>query len=178
MASTDPLSDRVRLALAEEAERVRGAVDGDTLGHLLELMLAAVEVQFDGQMLASILVLDDDGRRLRRGAAPSLPGAYSAAIDGLEIGPGVGSCGTAAYLGHAVYVTDIATDPLWADFRDLAAEHGLRACWSTPIEGRSRPILGTFAIYYRTPRSPTADELEAIGHIVGSAAALIEEHGR
>ena len=176
MGSTKPLSDRVRTALAEEAERVRAEPRGDSQGHLLELMLAAVEVQFEGQMLASILLLDRDGQHLRHGAAPSLPAAYCQAIDGLRIGPKVGSCGTAAYLGHAVYVTDIANDPLWADFKDLAAEHDLRACWSTPIEGRGGPILGTFAIYYRTPRSPTPDELEAIRHIVGGAAALIEQH--
>ncbi len=178
MGSATPLSERVRASLAEEAERVRNAGSGDeALGRILELLLAAVEVQFDGEMLASILLLDAKGERLRHGAAPSLPGDYCVAIDGLKIGPGVGSCGTAAYLGHPVYVTDIATDPLWADFRELAAAHGLRACWSTPVTASDGRMLGTFAIYYRTPRSPTSDEVEAIKHVISTAAEAIERFG-
>ena len=178
MVSTTLLSERVRTALDAEVERVRASSsDPEALSRTLELLLAAVEVQFDGEMLASILVLDEDGERLRHGAAPSLPGDYCAAIDGVKIGPKVGSCGTAAYLGHPVYVTDIAKDPLWADFKDLAAQHGLKACWSTPIDGETRPVLGTFAIYYRTPRSPTPDELEAIRHIVRTTAAALERPG-
>ncbi len=177
MGSTNPLSERVRAALSEEVERARETASGhEALGHILELMLAAVEVQFEGQMLASILLLDAEGEHLLHGAAPSLPGDYNAAIHGVKIGPKVGSCGTAAYLGHPVYVTDIASDPLWIDFKDLAATYGLRACWSTPIAGRTRPILGTFAIYYRNPRSPTADELKAIKHIVHTAADAIERY--
>lgn len=177
MGATVTLSERVRASLAKEVERARTARSGDrALGDVLDLLLATVEVQFEGEMLASILLLDDDGQRLWHGAAPSLPGDYCAAIDGVKIGPNVGSCGTAAYLGHPVYVTDIAADPLWIDYRDLADRFDLRACWSTPIQGRSRPILGTFAIYYRTPRSPTPDELLAIRHIVQTAADAIEEH--
>ena len=177
MASATPLSERVRGALAEEAERIQAASSGnEALTRILELLLAIVELQFEGEMLTSILVLDPDGEHLRHGAAPSLPVDYCAAIDGLKIGPKVGSCGTAAYLGHPVYVTDIANDPLWADFKDLAAAHGLRACWSTPIDGQSRPMLGTFAIYYRTPRSPTVDELLAIKHIIRTAADAIEHN--
>lgn len=177
MGSATPLSERIRASLADEAERVRAAHSGgEALGRILELLLAAVEVQFEGEMLASILLLDADGERLRHGGAPSLPADYCAAIDGLKIGPGVGSCGTAAYLGHPVYVTDIANDPLWADFRDLAAAHGLRACWSTPITNGAGRVLGTFAIYYRTPRSPTVDEVEAIKHVIATAADAIERY--
>ncbi len=177
MGSATPLSERIRAALAEEAERVQAAHSGgEALGRILELLLAAVEVQFEGEMLASILLLDADGERLRHGGAPSLPADYCAAIDGLKIGPGVGSCGTAAYLGHPVYVTDIASDPLWADFRDLAAAHGLRACWSTPITNGADRVLGTFALYYRTPRSPTVDEVAAIKHVIATAADAIERY--
>ena len=175
MGSTTLLSERVRASLAEEAQRVRAAhPGGEALGPILELMLAAVEVQFEGEMLASILLLDPDGKHLSHGAAPSLPHDYCAAIDGLTIGPAAGSCGTAAYLGHAIYVSDIQSDPLWTDFRELAQTHGLRACWSTPIAGSGGRMLGTFAIYYRTPRSPTTDELEAIKHIISTAADAIE----
>ena len=107
------------------------------------------------------------------GAAPSLPKVYCDAIDGIAIGPNVGSCGTVAYLGHAIFVTDIATDPLWQDFRELALAHGLRACWSTPIRDENGRLIGTFAVYYREARAPTADEREAIRRISHRAAAII-----
>ncbi len=120
----------------------------------LDALLRFIEAQ-SPDMLCSVLLLDDDGVHLRHGAAPSLPAAYTQAIDGVAIGPGVGSCGTAAFRREPVVVEDIATDPLWADYRAVALPHGLRACWSTPIFDESRRVLGTFAIYYRRPSQPT-----------------------
>lgn len=170
-----PLTDGLRQRLDTiERSTVEQIAAGAPLSDILEGLLAAAEAASGGGMLASVLLLDDEGKRLLHGAAPNLPEAYNAAIHGIEIGPGVGSCGTAAYLGHPVYVTDIASDPLWADFRDLALGHGLRACWSTPIEGSERRVLGTFAVYHRAPRSPTPDELTAINLIMRAAAAAIE----
>jgi hypothetical protein len=145
---------------------------GESLETVLSKLLLAVESSADTELLTSILLLD--GKQLWHGAAPSLPKSYCEAIDGTEIGPDVGSCGTAAHLGHAVYVTDVATDPLWKDFRDLAAQHGLRACWSTPIRNADAVIIGTFAVYHLTPRSPTPDEVEAIRLITGHVAQAIE----
>lgn len=144
---------------------------GDALGLILSRYLLAVEAEADSFILTSILLVD--GHRLRHGAAPSLPPAYCEAIDGLEYGPVAGSCGTAAYFGRPVHVTDIATDPFWADYRHLALEHGLRACWSTPIFDDDRIVIGTFAIYHLTPRGPTADEIKAIQTITDSVARTI-----
>jgi len=127
-------------------------------------------------MLASVLLLDEDGVRLRHGAAPSLPEAYTRAIDGLAIGPNVGSCGTAAFRGEAVIVEDIATDPLWKDYRELALAHGLRACCSTPIFDAQRRLLGTFAIYYRQPGRPSATHLRCIELATDLAAVTIGKH--
>src|SRR5262249_57835918 len=110
----------------------------------------------------SVLLLDESGRQLLHGSAPSLPAAYNAAVDGLEIGPGAGSCGTAAYRNEPVVVVDIATDPLWDSYRDLALPLGLRACWSTPIRSRSGTVLGTLAIYYRTARAPLPVERKLV----------------
>jgi GAF domain len=113
---------------------VRGAPLSDTL----EVLLRAIEAPADG-MLCSILLLDKDGIHVRHGAAPSLPESYIRAIDGERIGPIAGSCGTAAYRREPVIVEDIATDPLWAPYREVALAHGLRACWSTPmLDGPSR----------------------------------------
>ena len=154
---------------------------GADLGTILSRHLAAVEGAADSELLTSILLLDDDGKRLRHAAAPMLPRSYCDAIDGAEIGPAAGSCGTAAVVGHPIYVVDIETDPLWADYREIALEHGLRACWSTPIFDAEHALLGTFAIYHRTPRSPTPAEVKAIAMIgdrVAEAIALSRSRGK
>jgi len=143
------------------------------LPKILEVLCAHIEQQHPG-LLCSILLLDADGTTLRHGAAPSLPAEYSRAVDGVQIGPCAGSCGTAAYRKQAVIVSDIATDPLWANIRQLALPHGLRACWSTPIASQDGGILGTFAIYYREPRSPDAEHLRLITHATHLAGIAIE----
>ena len=143
----------------------------------LHELLRKVEAGSEGSMLASILLVDETGGRLLHGAAPSLPDEYNAAIDGIEIGASVGSCGAAAYLGHPVYVTDIETDPQWVDFRHLARAHGLRACWSTPITAADGRILGTFAVYHRAARSPTEVELSRIQMVSQTAADIIVRGG-
>ena len=147
---------------------------GTPLAQVLEDLLLAVEAQSAQRMLTSVLLLSEDGAHLRHGAAPSLPQTYNEAIDGIVLGEGVGSCGTAARRGSAVYVSDIGTDPLWADFKDLAAIHGLRACWSTPIMAAGGQLLGTFAIYYGEVRTPTADDIKTISLITQTAALAIE----
>lgn len=146
---------------------------GDSLEHVLSKHLLAIEQNSDRELISSILLLSSDGKRLSHGAAPSLPKAYCAAIDGSEIGPRAGSCGTAAFFGRPVYVTDIATDPLWADYRHIALPHGLRSCWSTPIRDTQGAVIGTFAIYHRAVTGPTRAEVEAIGMITGHAAHAI-----
>ncbi len=129
---------------------------GAPLSESLSTLLIHIEKLVPG-MYCSILVLDDEGKRLTHGAAPSLPDQFCQAIDGGEIGPAAGSCGTAAYRREPVMVEDIATDPLWAGYRELALTHGLRACWSTPIFDGTGDLLGTFAIYYRMPGKPTSE---------------------
>jgi DNA-binding CsgD family transcriptional regulator len=121
-------------------------------------------------MLGSILVLAEGGR-MRHAAAPSLPRAYLQAIDGLKIGPAVGSCGTAMYSGQTVIVPDIATDPLWREYREPALTHGLRACWSAPIISPHGKVLGAFAMYYREPRQPRPRERRLVE--VGAQLAAI-----
>ncbi|MGN6611594.1 MAG: GAF domain-containing protein, partial [Angustibacter sp.] len=160
--------------LAAQADALAGVIAGQPLVLVLDDLLRAVERASPHEVMASVLLLDDDGRHLRHGAAPSLPPEYNAAIDGVEIGPSVGSCGTAAYRRARVVVSDIDTDPLWDDFRELAHRFGLRACWSTPIIGSGDEPLGTFALYAREPRRPDADELAAIDVLVGTFALVIE----
>ena len=144
---------------------------GDALEAILGRYLLAVEAEADSFILTSILLVDGD--RLRHGAAPSLPAEYCQAIDGLQYGPSAGSCGTAAHYGRPIYVTDIANDAFWEDYKDLALKHGLRACWSTPIFDGQRNVLGTFAIYHLTTRGPTEEEIDAIRDITGHVARAI-----
>ena len=126
-------------------------------------------------VVCSVLAVDSGGR-LRPLASPSLPSHYSDALDGIEIGPGVGSCGTAAYLGQPVAVTDIATDPLWADYKSLPLPLGLKACWSSPIKSRSGRVIGTFGFYFHTPRGPTELERRIVTACVHVCAVALEHH--
>ena len=147
--------------------------DGETLEQVLDKHLLMVERMSDSEILTSVLLLSPDGKHLKHGAAPSLPKPYREAIDGAEIGPAAGSCGTAAYSGEPVYVTDIANDPRWAAYKDLALPHGLRACWSTPIKDSGGKVMATFAIYHRNLGAPTRDELNMIEIITDNVAKAI-----
>jgi PAS domain S-box-containing protein len=164
---------RAEVLLAGEKRLLEMIARGDSRAFILDALCRLVEELASGSQ-SSILLFDPNTNRLRHGAAPSLPIPYSSAIDGLVIGPSVGSCGTAAYRAERVIVSDIATDPLWADFRDLALAHGLRACWSTPILSSEGRVLGTFATYYREPRSPTPQEHNVIEQVTHLASIAIE----
>jgi PAS domain S-box-containing protein len=159
--------------LAGEKHLLEMIARGDSLAAILDALCRLVEELAAGS-LASMLLLDPNTRCLRHGAAPTLPPPYNAAIDGLAIGPAAGSCGTAAYRAEPVIVPDVGTDPLWTDYRDLALSHGLRACWSTPILSSEGGVLGTFAIYYREPRSPNALDHNLIEQVTHLASIAIE----
>ena len=141
------------------------------LEETLTKLVLVVEAQFAG-LLCSVLLLDEDGQHVRHGAAPNLPKSYIDAINGLPIGPKAGSCGTAMYRREPVIVTDILHDPLWEPYREAAKLHGFRACWSTPILEHSGKTLGSFAMYYCEPRTPSPAEsraLEMATHLAGIA---------
>ncbi|MCX4170216.1 MULTISPECIES: putative bifunctional diguanylate cyclase/phosphodiesterase [Paraburkholderia] len=182
--------DRAEGVLASERTVLRLITRNTPLPELLAEVCRRAEALLGDGATCSILLLDADGVRARVGGAPSLPAHFSAAIDGVPIGPRAGSCGTAMYERRMVAVEDIETDPLWADFRHLALPLGLRACWSVPFENDAGAVLGAFAVYHRTSRRPSAEEaamLYDIGHSVGLAVhqdamaqrlAHSEEHHR
>ena len=150
---------------------------GAPLGEILERLIRLIEGLSDG-VLCSVLLLDEDGVSVRPAAGPSLPPAYMAALDGLQIGPAVGSCGTAMYTNQTVIVPDILLDPLWAPYKTLATPHGLRACWSTPIAPDQQQVLGSFAMYYRAVRSPSEEDMHLIGVATHLAGIAIERTRR
>ena len=141
----------------------------EVLVHLVRL----VESQLTG-IFCSVLLLEADGVHLRHGAAPNLPSAYTKAIDGVRIGPNVGSCGTAVYRRETVIVKDIEHDPLWENYRELAALHGFRSCWSTPIMSHQGAVLGTFAMYSTAVRGPTVSDTNLIDVSTRIAGIAIE----
>ena len=146
---------------------------GSPLPEVLTAVAVALEELIPG-CRCSILLLDED--TLRHGAAPSLPAIYSAAIDGMTIGPVAGSCGTAAFLDRAVVASDIATDPRWDDYRGLALPHDLRACWSSPIRGRSG-VVGTFAVYHPGVHEPEPREERLVDRFTHLASVAIDHAG-
>lgn len=164
---------RERRLQAAEQTVLEQVATGAPLKHTLETLIRAVEAHAP-PTIGSILLIDDDGIRVRHGAAPGLASTYQAGIDGSRIGPKAGSCGTAAFLRRPVFVDDIDGDPLWDDYRALAQSHGLRACWSTPILSTDQRVLGTFAFYYQTPRKPTIDDQALVQRASRLAGVAIE----
>lgn len=162
----------------ETRERMRSGVlekliQGAALPDVLNSIALGIEAE-QKNILGSILLLDESGRHLQHGASPSLPAFYTDAIDGLEIGPTAGSCGTAAYLGKRVIAEDIQTHPCWIAYRDVAKRAGLASCWSEPIIDRQGVVIGTFAIYHREPRAPSPEDLDWIQSLANLAGVIIE----
>ena len=171
-AITDVTERKRAEALREGESRILEMIARDApLEEILEKLVRVVEAQYAG-LLCSVVLLAEGGQHIRHGAAPSLPKPYAEAINGLPIGPKAGSCGTAMYRRKPVVVTDILLDPLWEPYRAMAEPYGFRACWSTPILAHSGNPLGSFAMYYREPRSPSPAETRALQlatHLAGIA---------
>ena len=173
VATHEDVTDRklADMRREEQAKILEMIAVGATLESVLDRLVRLTESQMT-EIYGSVLLLDEQGVHLRHGGAPHLPKAYIEAVDGLRIGSDVGSCGTAAYRRERVVVADIMSDPLWADYRELAAAHSLRSCWSTPILSHHGAVLGTFAMYSSQVREPTAAETRLVDlatHIAGIA---------
>ena len=151
-----------------------------TAGHpfqkVLDGLVFLVEQQSE-EMICSMQLLDKTGQKLLTGSAPHLPEIYSEAINGIGIGAKVGSCGTSAFTGKVVIVKDIASDPLWEDYKKIALSFDLKACWSSPIKNSKGKVVGTFAAYYKTIREPSKEELELMNSASHIAGIAIEHHG-
>ena len=162
--------------LEERLEKDRGLVlelvaHNKPMPEILSRIISMIEAQLPGAR--GSIVLMEDGR-LHSAIAPNLPTSYSEALMGLPIGPAAGSCGTACYTGEFVITEDIASDPLWNDYRQLALPHGLRACWSMPISSNEAGVIGSFAIYHDHPCIPSPRDLEFMGTTARLAAVAIE----
>ena len=166
------------LERSEQRERNRGVVleklaKGRPINEITETLVLGIEDELKGA-LCSILLVDEEGKHLLCSAAPSLPVSYNDAIDGLEFAVGVGSCGNAAATGERTIVSDIEHHPFWQQYKELAAEAGLAACWSEPVIDGSGNVIATFAIYYDTPRSPVESDIVAIENAANLAGIAIQ----
>jgi signal transduction histidine kinase len=162
---------RAQMLKAGQARVLELLATGRPLQEVLTALVEVIERQCE-DVVGSVLLLDEDLRHIRHGAAPNLPPAYCRALDGIEIGPNVASCGTAMHSKRPVCVHDVQTDPLWADYREIAVKHGLKACWSRPIFSSEGRILGSFALYPSKPRGPSSAEsqlIETAAHFAGVA---------
>ena len=176
VATTRDVTERSRAEalVTSQAQVLRLIAEGAPQAETLATICSVVEAQVP-DALCSIMLVDEEEHVLRVGAAPSLPADYARATDGIPIGPSTGSCGSAAHFGTRIVVESIATDPRWADYRDLALGHGLEACWSTPIMASSGDrVLGTFAVYHRTPGAPEPHAPDVVAMASPLAAIAIE----
>ena len=164
---------RAECLLAGEKRILEMVAKGDSLAQILDALCRLVEEQAS-DIMASILLVDGD--RLRRAEAPSLPKSFTDAMGETTIGPLTNSCAAAAYRGEQVIVEDVAADPLWADHRDLALRHSLRACWSIPVFSSQGKVIATFAMYYREPRRPSPRDQELVERITHLAGVVIERN--
>jgi PAS domain S-box-containing protein len=176
VAVLDDITERVvnEKLIAGQRDVMAMIARGEPLEATLTEVVRVLEGISQRGALASIQLLSADRQRLTGGFAPSLPAAYNEAVDGIAIGDGFGSCGTAAYRRELVVTTDIETDPLWAGQREVALEHGLRSCWSTPILASGGQLVGTFSIYHRQHNTPSSQAREVVDLLSRTAAVAIE----
>ena len=165
---------RAEDALANEKRVLEKIASGAPLATVLDVLVRGVEAQTCDGMICTVLIFDEETQCLRHGAAPSLPEAYNRLVDGIRIGPCVGSCGSAAYTREPVFATDIASDPHWANYVELAAKSGLGACCSTPVFSSDGVLLGTVAMYYHHPHEPSGHDRELIRMATHLAGIVIE----
>src|SRR6476469_5562364 len=165
---------RAQDALANEKRVLEEIASGAPLATVLDVLVRGVEAQSCDGMMCTVLVFDEAAQCLHHGAAPSMPAEYNRTVDGLHIGPCVGSCGSAAYKHQPVFATDIASDPHWAGYVKLAATFGLGACCSTPVFSSDGALLGTVAMYYRDRHQPSEHDRELIRMATHLAGIVIE----
>ncbi|HSH72279.1 MAG TPA: EAL domain-containing protein [Methylophilaceae bacterium] len=165
--------------LAEQREYSRNQIlemvaRGSALPEIMESLVSSLE-QENPNMMCSIVLLDATGKRMQTYAAPSLPDFYNVIVNGLEVGIGVGSCGTAIYTGERVIVEDIRTHEYWAPYTEVAARANLQSCWSEPIKSASGKVLGSFGIYHHIATAPTDKDIQLIEQAAYLAGIAIEQ---
>lgn len=167
---------RIEDLMKGQSEILQLITQGKSLEYVLEKLTKWAEKQSEEGMIASVLCTDEGGQSLYHCAGSSLPDEYLQAINGLPIGPDIGSCGTAAYTKKPVIVENIGESELWKNYKHLAKKHNLASCWSTPLINNNGTLRGTFALYYNVPKKPTEKDQQLITLIAHTALLAIEHH--
>ncbi len=163
--------ERSSRVIEEERRVLELIAKGYSLKEVLNALTAAIE-RMAPDCFCTVLLLDEEGKHLWEGSGGSLPPAYMQAVNGLEIGPEVGACGSAAFRNETTIIEDIANDHRFGAAKDFVLSFGLRACWSVPIRDSKQKVLGTFAMYHKQPAKPRDRDLrvvEAGAHLAGNA---------
>ena len=158
---------RTEALLSAEKRTLEMVAGGAPLTDILLSLCDTIDAQ-SPKIISTVMLMDPDGKRLWPAAGRRIPKSWFEAITPVTINENVGACPRAATLGQRVIASDIATDPLWVDYRELALANGLRAAWSQPLLSRNQGVLGTFAMYYGEPRTPSESDLQLIegaGHV-------------
>lgn len=166
--------NRVEALIVGQKEAFELALAGASLRDVMGVLAKTAAAQSDDSRTA-IFFTDPIGARLRFAASCGMPESYTSAVDNFEIGPHQPSCGTAAYTGETLIVLDVERDPLWQPYLSLVLDHDIRSCWSLPVRNAAGKVLGIFAVYHRSHRSPTAPEMDALGYLTNAAAVLLEK---
>ena len=156
-------------------EVLRLVARNEPIDEILDVLCKKARI-YNPDMLCSILEYNEISNSLHPKAAVGLPDAYCQALDGVKIGPGVGSCGTAAFIKELVIVEDINTHPYWNQYKELALMAGVQSCWSHPIIGGQGKLYGTYAIYYAEPRRPSEEDLKFIELNAYLATIVYDNH--
>lgn len=176
MDDKDTLLSKKYLDLYSEDKKLLKLVASENcIEKILNTIIKSVEAR-NTNMICSILILDETGEKLLKGAAPSLPEHYTTKLNNMLIGEKVGSCGAAVYLKKRVVVSDISTHENWKYAKNLAAKYSLCACWSQPFFSASNKVLGSFAIYYKEIREPTEFDIHLIEDIASITGIAIEKY--
>jgi two-component system CheB/CheR fusion protein len=141
---------------------------------LLDFLARAVESQMQQGTTAAIHLLNPQGTHFASAAAPSLPPEYVQATVGMAIDSQIDPCCAAVASREPVIVTDVAGDPRFPRFGELALPWGIRAGWCTPILSAAGTALGTFAVYYPEPRAPRKEDHELLGILTRTVALSLE----
>ncbi len=166
---------KAELLVAAESRVMEKIALNHPLHNILETIVLNIEASVEGG-ICSILLMSKDGKHLHNGASPHLPDEFNAEVEGLPVEEAQGCCGTAAFRKEAVVVEDIATDPLWIKYKDIAAKFGLKACWSTPIKSDNNEVLGTFAVYYNVAKQPQLADYEIVQRATSQVKIAIEKN--
>ncbi len=172
--------ERSSRVIEEERRVLELIAKGASLKEVLDALTAAIERMASG-CFCTVLLLDEEGKRLLEGSGGGLPPAYMQAVNGLEIGPEVGACGSAAFSNETTIIEDIANDHRFGAAKGFVMSFGLRACWSVPIRDSNQKVLGTFAMYHKQPAAPRDRDLrvvEAGAHLAGNAIERLRSEAK